>query len=104
MKTIGLLGGMSWESTDAYYRALNLAVRKRLGGVNSASLLMSSVNFAPIEKLQCQGKWKEISEQLVPMAQNLETAGAEILLICSNTTHKLADDITSGTTFFSDRL
>lgn len=93
MKLIGLIGGMSWESSSEYYRQINRAVRERFGGLNSARSLMYSVNFAQIEQLQSQGKWDEITNILVDAAKRLEYGGAEILLICTNTMHKLADDI-----------
>lgn len=93
MKLIGLIGGMSWESSSEYYRQINRTVRERCGGLNSARTLMYSVNFAQIEDLQRQNKWQEITDVLVDAAKRLECGGAEILLICTNTMHKVADDI-----------
>lgn len=93
MRTIGLIGGMSWESTAVYYRRLNEQVRTRLGGLNSADILMRSVNFDAIVSLQKQGRWDEASEVLADIARGLEDGGAGCLLICTNTMHKLADDV-----------
>jgi aspartate racemase len=93
MKTIGLIGGMSWESSIEYYRILNQATRTRLGGLNSAKTILFSVNFADIEVLQHQERWQEASEILVEAAQKLEMAGASLVLLCTNTMHKLAEDI-----------
>lgn len=93
MRTIGLIGGMSWESTAVYYRRLNEQVRTQLGGLNSADILMRSVNFDAIVHLQKQGRWDEASKILASIARGLEAAGAGCLLICTNTMHKLADDV-----------
>jgi aspartate racemase len=93
MQTIGLIGGMSWESTAVYYRRLNEQVRDRLGGLNSADILMRSVNFDTIVSLQKQGQWDEAAAVLARIARNLEQAGASCVLICTNTMHKLADDV-----------
>jgi len=93
MKTIGLIGGMSWESTKEYYQYLNEMIKKKLGGLHSAKILMFSVDFEEIAELQHQGKWKELTEILIDIAKKLEGAGAEILLICTNTMHKIADDV-----------
>ena len=93
MKTIGLLGGMSWESTVGYYRAINEGVKNTLGGLNSAKIAMISVNFEPIEKLQHAGDWKGTAKILSEAAQNVEAAGADFLLICTNTMHKVAPEI-----------
>jgi amino-acid racemase len=93
MKTIGLIGGMSWESSLEYYRIMNEAVRERLGGFHSAKCIMYSVDFAPIEKYQHQGKWDEAAELLIDIAQKLERCGAELLVICANTMHKLAEPV-----------
>jgi aspartate racemase len=90
MKTIGLLGGMSWESTTHYYRLLNQKINARLGGLHSAKIAMVSVDFEPLEKLMRQGKWAECGEQLAHAAQKVEAAGADFLLICTNTMHKVA--------------
>jgi len=90
MKTIGLIGGMSWESSLEYYRIMNEAVRESLGGFHSAKCIMYSVDFAPIEKYQHQGKWDEAAELLIDIAQKLERSGADLLVICANTMHKLA--------------
>lgn len=93
MKVIGLLGGMSWESTQTYYRLLNEAVREHLGGLHSARILLYSVDFADIETLQQQGNWDRAAEILGNAAQALETAGADCVLICTNTMHKVAPEV-----------
>ncbi|AND70954.1 hypothetical protein ATSB10_35000 [Dyella thiooxydans] len=90
MKTIGLLGGMSWESTVPYYRLINEAVKQRLGGLHSARLLLHSVDFAEIEALQRSGDWEAAGRQLASAARGLETAGADLLLIGANTMHRVA--------------
>jgi aspartate racemase len=93
MKTIGLIGGMSWESTIEYYRYLNEMVKEKLGGLHSAKILMYSVDFEEIAELQHQGRWEELTEVMIDIAKRLEGAGAEVLLICTNTMHKMADDL-----------
>ncbi len=96
MKTIGLIGGMSWESSAHYYRLLNEAVRARLGGLHSARCLLASVDFAEIEPLQRAGRWDEAGALLNQAALGLERAGAELLVICANTMHKVADRTMRG--------
>ena len=93
MKTIGMLGGMSWQSTTSYYKAINEGVRDSLGGLHSAKIVLYSVDFDEIEKLQHQGLWDEMAEILVGAAKSIESAGADFLLICTNTMHKVADAI-----------
>ncbi|HYX84669.1 MAG TPA: aspartate/glutamate racemase family protein [Gaiellales bacterium] len=93
MKKIGLLGGMSWESSIEYYRLVNEEVRDRLGGLHSADCVFRSVDFAPIEELQRTGRWDEAGEVLAREARTLERAGAELLVLCTNTMHKVADRI-----------
>lgn len=93
MKTIGLIGGMSWESTVTYYAMINEAVRTRLGGLHSAKILLYSVEFAEIERLQHEGRWDEAGALLADVAQRLESAGAEFLVICTNTMHLVAPRI-----------
>ena len=95
MKTIGLLGGMSWESTASYYTALNEGVKSRLGGLNSAKVVLFSVNFDEIEKLQHQGKWDETAVLLSDASESVEKAGADFLMICTNTMHKVVPEIES---------
>jgi len=90
MKTIGLLGGMSWESTLGYYKTINEGVKKSLGGLHSAKIAMYSVDFDAIEKLQHQGNWEETAKILSKAAKNIELAGGDFLLICTNTMHKVA--------------
>lgn len=90
MKTIGLLGGMSWESSALYYQRINEEVKRRLGELNSAEILMHSVNFAEIEALQHAGKWDELTEIMIRNAKRLEAGGADFVLICTNTMHKMA--------------
>jgi aspartate racemase len=93
MKTVGLIGGMSWESTAEYYRLLNEFTRDRLGGLHSARCVLYSVDFAEIEQLQVQGRWDHAGEILAAAARALEKAGADMLLICTNTMHKVADQV-----------
>lgn len=93
MLTIGMLGGMSWESTAEYYRLANELVRDRLGGMHSASCLVRSVDFAGIEAMQASGRWDEAGEVLAAEARALEAGGADLLLLCTNTMHKVADRI-----------
>jgi aspartate racemase len=93
MKTIGLIGGMSWESTIPYYRIINETVRERLGGFHSAKLILYSVDFHEIEQLQSSGAWDESGRMLAQAARSLEAAGADILVLCTNTMHKVADAI-----------
>ncbi|MBW3140584.1 aspartate/glutamate racemase family protein [Ferrimonas balearica] len=96
MKTLGLLGGMSWESTVSYYQALNRGVQARLGGLHSAKVLINSVDFAEIAELQHHGEWEQTAERLAQAAQALERAGAEGLLIGTNTMHKVAPQIANA--------
>ncbi|MDQ0808815.1 aspartate racemase [Streptomyces sp. B3I7] len=96
MKTIGLIGGMSWESTAEYYRILNERTRDRLGGLHSARCVVYSVDFAEIERLQVQGRWAEAGTVLAEAARSLEAAGADLLLICTNTMHKVADMVAAA--------
>lgn len=93
MQTIGLIGGMSWESSAEYYRLLNQGVRDRLGPTASARCLLWSFNFAEIEALQHRGDWEGLAAQMVEAATRLETAGADLLLICTNTMHRMVPDI-----------
>ena len=93
MKTIGLLGGMSWESTAGYYRAVNEGVKNALGGLHSAKIILNSVDFDPIEKLQHNGDWDGTAAILSEAALNIQSAGADFLLICTNTMHKVAPEI-----------
>ena len=93
MKTIGLIGGMSWESSIEYYRIINEATKAKLGGLHSAKSLMVSVDFAEIEVLQHQGKWTEAAQILIESAKSLENGGADFIVLCTNTMHKVADDI-----------
>lgn len=93
MKTLGLIGGMSWESTAEYYRLLNRGVAERFGGLHSAECLIHSVDFAPIERMQRSGEWRALGSVLANVARGLENAGAAALLLCTNTMHKCANDI-----------
>src|SRR5690349_25031500 len=92
-RVIGLLGGMSWESTAEYYRLANEAVRDRLGGLHSARIVLASVDFAEIEALQVTGEWDRAGDLLAAEAAALEAAGADMLLLCTNTMHKVADRV-----------
>lgn len=93
MKTIGLLGGMSWESTVSYYTLINQGIQSELGGLHSAKILLGSVDFQEIETCQAQGEWEKSGEILADYAKGLEAAGADFLLICTNTMHKVAPQI-----------
>lgn len=95
MKTIGLIGGMSWESTVPYYRIINEEVKHRLGGLHSAKIILYSVEFDEIEKCQSRGNWEKSGDILGKAAQSLEAAGADFILICTNTMHKVAPQIAS---------
>lgn len=94
MKTIGIIGGMSWESTESYYRLINTKVKERLGGLNSAKIVLYSLNFAEIEALQVAEKWPEMAAILGNAAQSLSAAGADCIVIATNTMHKVADQVT----------
>lgn len=93
MKTIGLIGGLSWESSAEYYRQINRQVRERLGGLHAANILMHSLDFAPVAELQAQGDWAALDRGMVDAADVLTRGGAEMLLICSNTMHRCAGAI-----------
>lgn len=93
MKTIGLIGGMSWESTVTYYQIINEVIKRELGGLHSAQILLYSVDFAEIEQCQADGDWDRSADILSAAAQNLEKAGADFILICTNTMHKVAPQI-----------
>jgi aspartate racemase len=96
MKTLGLLGGMSWESTSEYYRLINKEIQDKLGGLHSASCIIHSFNFAEIALLQQKGDWKALEKMLISAAIKLEEAGAEAVVLCTNTMHKLAGAIESS--------
>lgn len=93
MKTLGLIGGMSWESTVPYYRTINEQIKQALGGLHSARMIIYSVDFYEIERLQAQGDWEKAGQILGEAAQSLKKAGAEIIILCTNTMHKVADEI-----------
>lgn len=93
MRTIGLLGGMSWESSAEYYRIINEEVRDRLGGTHSASCVMYSVDFHEIERLQHDGAWERLTKEMIGAARSIEAAGAGCLVICTNTMHRMADEV-----------
>jgi aspartate racemase len=96
MKTIGMIGGMSWESSLEYYRIVNERVASRLGGVHSAKSLMISVDFAEVETLQREGRWEEATQMMVEAAQSLQLGGADFIVICTNTMHKMAEDVAAS--------
>lgn len=98
MRTLGLIGGMSWESTAIYYRRLNELVRERCGGLHSAELLLRSFDFAPIAALQASDDWDRLTRSMIDAARRLEAGGAEGLLICSNTMHRMADEVAAAVT------
>lgn len=93
MKTIGLIGGMSWESSIEYYRIINESVREKLGELHSAKSVMYSVDFAEIEALQHQGKWEEATRLMIEAARHVEDGGADFVIICTNTMHRMADEV-----------
>ncbi|MBA3058171.1 MAG: aspartate/glutamate racemase family protein [Gammaproteobacteria bacterium] len=95
-KTLGLIGGMSWESTVPYYREINRAVKEQLGGLHSAKIILYSVDFAEVEQLQATGQWEAAGALLAEIAQKLEGAGADALVLCTNTMHKVASAISSA--------
>jgi len=97
MKTIGLLGGMSWESTLEYYRIINQSVKARLGGTHSAQCLLYSVDFAEIEALQHAGEWDALTQAMIAAVKRLERGGADCLVICTNTMHRMADEVQAAT-------
>ncbi|MBP1041436.1 aspartate/glutamate racemase family protein [Vagococcus sp. BWB3-3] len=98
MKTIGLIGGMSWESTVDYYRLINEAVKRELGGLHSAKIILVSVDFQEIENYQFAGQWDKSAQVLSDAARRLEGAGADFILICTNTMHKVADQVAAAIT------
>lgn len=93
MRTLGLIGGMSWESTVTYYQRINQQVKARVGGLHSAKVLLHSVDFAEIEQLQHRGQWQTLGEILATAAIGLESAGADCIVICTNTMHKVAEQV-----------
>ncbi|MFP3392718.1 aspartate/glutamate racemase family protein [Brevibacillus sp. SIMBA_040] len=97
MKTIGLIGGMSWESSLVYYRLLNEEVKARLGGLHSAKCVLYSVDFAEIERLQREARWDEAGQEMAKAARSLEAAGADLIVLCTNTMHKLTSAIEEAT-------
>ena len=98
MQTIGLIGGMSWESTVSYYQSINRGIKKKLGGLHSAKLVLYSVDFAQIESLQHKGDWDEAANILAGAALSLQKAGADFVLICTNTMHKVAAEVEQAIT------
>lgn len=96
MKTIGLIGGMSWESTATYYKIINEEIKANLGGLHSAKILLFSVDFAEIEELQAKGEWERAGRILAGVAKNLEVAGADFIAICTNTMHKVEPQISAN--------
>jgi aspartate racemase len=96
MKTIGLLGGMSWESTITYYKIINTVIKEQKGGLHSAKCLLYSVDFQEIEECQTSGNWQKSAQILTDAAKRLQTAGADFIVICTNTMHKVADSIKAG--------
>ena len=96
MKTIGLLGGMSWESTALYYRLINEETKRRLGGLHSARTVLYSVDFHEVESMQSKDDWASAAQLLADAARRIERAGADFLLICTNTMHKVADEVAAS--------
>lgn len=97
MRTIGLIGGMSWQSSKLYYEQINQRVADRLGGAHSASLIVNSLDFGPIARMQTEGKWREAGAVLANAAQSLERAGADVIAIGANTMHKVAAQVKAAT-------
>ena len=96
MKTIGLIGGLSWESSIEYYRLINQETQKRLGGLHSAKCLMYSFDFDEIENLQAAGEWDAANQRMTEAAISLQRGGAECIVICSNTMHRMADEVSAA--------
>jgi aspartate racemase len=96
MKTIGMIGGMSWESSLEYYRIMNQAVKEKLGGFHSARCILYSVDFDDVEKMQHQGDWESLTQLMIEAAQSVKKAGADFIVICTNTMHKMADAVHSA--------
>ncbi|WP_426414894.1 aspartate/glutamate racemase family protein [Aestuariirhabdus sp. LZHN29] len=96
MKRLGIIGGMSWESTQSYYRLINEGVKAQLGGLHSADLLLHSLDFAPVAALQAQGEWEQLGDQLAGSARMLQNAGADGVLIATNTMHRVAEQVESS--------
>lgn len=96
-RTLGIIGGMSWESTQSYYRLINEGIKAKLGNLHSADLLIHSVDFAPIGELQAQGQWEELGDVMVNSGERLQAAGAQGLLIATNTMHKVAEQVQAAT-------
>jgi aspartate racemase len=95
-RVIGLIGGMSWESSAEYYRLINQGVRERLGALRSARLLMYSVDFGPVEQAQHEGRWHDAAALLADAARRLQAGGADCVLLCTNTMHKVADQVAAA--------
>src|SRR5919205_4370975 len=93
MRTIGMIGGMSWESSAEYYRLANELVRDRLGGLHSARLVLASLDFADVERMQVEDRWEEAGRLLADVAKGVEAAGAELMLLCTNTMHTVGDAV-----------
>lgn len=98
LRTIGLIGGMSWESSAEYYKLINQEIRGRLGPLRSASILMYSVDFGPVQQAQHDGRWEDAAAELAGAAQRLQRGGAECIVLCTNTMHKVADQIAQAVT------
>lgn len=96
-KTLGIIGGMSWESTQSYYRLINQGIKEALGGLHSANILLHSLDLAPIATLQAQGSWDELSKIMVNSSKRLQAGGADGILIATNTMHKVADQVQTAT-------
>ncbi|WP_353949437.1 aspartate/glutamate racemase family protein [Sporolactobacillus sp. Y61] len=96
MKTIGLIGGMSWESTAHYYEKINQEIKKRMGGLHSAKIILNSLDFAPIAEWQENNQWEQVAGAVISAAQSLERAGADFIIICSNTGHKVAQQVSAS--------
>lgn len=97
MRTIGLIGGMSWQSSKLYYDRINALVAQRLGGLHSAKIILNSIDFAPLAQMQSEGRWAEAASLLAGAAQSLERAGADVIAIGANTMHKVARDVRAST-------
>ncbi|MFX1512369.1 MAG: aspartate/glutamate racemase family protein [Promethearchaeota archaeon] len=98
MKSIGLLGGMSWHSSQEYYQIINEKIKEKLGGLHSAKIVLFSVDFEEVVQLQLQGNWEKMADIMIDAAKRIEKAGADLLLICANTTHKVADEVAEKVT------